>query len=173
MILMSKIHFNVKNDFDGLFFLLRLVGFLLLSSAASGIASLHFYHFGLDYPTGSGGVGGLELANLLEPVFSYVGATLIFLALLFFGVTALLDLSWLALMEILGGAAISTSLSIRNRMVRVSSYLRELYELRKSKKKRKQLIEKQVKINEGRTAPIIETVSEKKMEESKSVWIIK
>ena len=76
---------NVKNDFDGLFFLLRIVGFLLLISAASGIASLHFYDFGLDYPNGSGGVVGLELANLLEPVFSYVGATLIFLALLFLG----------------------------------------------------------------------------------------
>ena len=133
---------NVKNDFDGPLFLLRIAGFLLLVSAASGIASLHFYDFGLDYPNGSGGVIGLELANLLEPVFSYVGATLIFLALLFFGVTALLDLSWLALMELLGGAAISAGLSVRNRMARVSGYLRELYELRKSKKRRKQLIEK-------------------------------
>ena len=141
---------------------------MLLISAASGIASLHFYDFGLDYPNGSGGVIGLELANLLEPIFSYVGATLIFLALLFFfGITALLDLSWLTLMEVLGSAAISTGLSIRNRLARVSSSLRELYELRKSKKKRKQLIEKQVKINEGRVAPVIETVSEKKMEESK------
>ena len=158
---------NVKNDFDGPLFLLRIAGFLLLVSAASGIASLHFYDFGLDYPNGSGGVIGLELANLLEPVFSYVGATLIFLALLFFGVTALLDLSWLALMELLGGAAISAGLSVRNRMARVSGYLRELYELRKSKKRRKQLIEKQVKINERRVSPVIETVSEKKMEESK------
>ncbi|MFL2503533.1 MAG: DNA translocase FtsK [Candidatus Azotimanducaceae bacterium] len=158
---------NVKNDFDGPFFLLRIVGFLLLVSAASGIASLHFYDFGLDYPNGSGGVIGLELANLLEPAFSYVGATLIFLALLFFGVTALLDLSWLVLMELLGGAAISTGLSIRNRMARVSDYVSELYELRKSKKRRKQLIEKQVKINELRVSPVIETVSEKKMEESK------
>lgn len=158
---------DVKNDFDGPFFLLRIVGFLLLVSAASGIASLHFYDFGLDYPNGSGGVIGLELANLLEPVFSYVGATLIFLALLFFGVTALLDLSWLALMEFLGGAAMSTGLSVRNRMARVIGYVRELYELRKSKKRRKQLIEKQVKINERRVSPVIETVSEKKMEESK------
>ena len=158
---------NVKNDFDGPLFLLRIAGFLLLVSAASGIASLHFYDFGLDYPNGSGGVIGLELANLLEPVFSYVGATLIFLALLFFGVTALLDLSWLAFMELLGGAAISAGLSVRNRMARVSGYLRELYELRKSKKRRKQLIEKQVKINERRVSPVIETVSEKKMEESK------
>ena len=78
------------------------MGFCLLVCSASGIACLHFYEFGADYPNGSGGVIGLELTNLLEPIFSYVGATLIFLSLLFFGITALFDLSWLALMESLG-----------------------------------------------------------------------
>ena len=75
---------TVKNDFDGTFVLLRIFGFLLMICSSSGIACLHFYEFGTDYPNGSGGVVGLELADLLEPVFSYVGATLIFLALLFF-----------------------------------------------------------------------------------------
>ena len=156
-----------KNEFDGPFFLLRSFGFLILICASSGIACLHFYDFGLDYPNGSGGVVGLELANLLEPVFSYVGATLIFLALLFFGVTALFDLSWLAAMELLGGAAISVALSIQNRTMRLISYGKELYDLKKSKKRRKQLIEKQVAINERRISPVIETLSEKKTEESK------
>ena len=158
---------NIKNDFEGPFLLLRILGFLLSICAFTGIASMHFYDFGLGYPNGSGGVLGLELANLFEPIFSNVGATLIFLSVLFFGVTLLLDLSWLALMELLGSAAISLALSIQNRTVRVSGYLRELYELRKSKKRRKQLIEEQVEINERRVSPIIETISEKKMEESK------
>ena len=158
---------NVKNDFDGTFFLLRIFGFLLLICSASGIACLHFYDFGADYPNGSGGVIGIELANLLEPVFSDVGATLIFLSLLFFGVTALFDLSWLVLMEWLGGAAISVALSTQNRTARAITYVQEIYEVRKSKKRRKQMIEKQAEINERRISPVIETVSEKKLEESK------
>ncbi len=158
---------TVKNDFDGTFVLLRIFGFLLMICSSSGIACLHFYEFGTDYPNGSGGVVGLELADLLEPVFSYVGATLIFLALLFFGVTALFDLSWLALLESLGGAAISVTQAIQNRAVRTIIFFKELYKLRKSKKRRKQMIEKQVEINERRVSPVIETVSEKKSEESK------
>ena len=94
-------------------FLIKNFWVLPLVCSASGIACLHFYDFGADYPNGSGGVIGLELTNLLEPIFSYVGATLIFLSLLFFGVTALFDLSWLALMESLGGAAISFTLFIK------------------------------------------------------------
>ena len=74
---------NVKSNFDVTLLLLRIFGFCLLVCSASGIACLHFYDFGSDYPNGSGGVIGLELTNLLEPIFSYVGATLIFLSLLF------------------------------------------------------------------------------------------
>ena len=158
---------NVKSNFDVTLLLLRIFGFCLLVCSASGIACLHFYDFGSDYPNGSGGVIGLELTNLLEPIFSYVGATLIFLSLLFFGVTALFDLSWLALMESLGGAAISFTSSIKNRTVRAIIYFQELYQLKKSKKRRKQMIEKQVEINERRVSPVIETVSETKLEESK------
>ncbi|MBA59846.1 MAG: cell division protein FtsK [Gammaproteobacteria bacterium] len=158
---------NLQQDFNYPFFIFRSIGFLLTLVAGAGIASLHFYDLEVDYPNGSGGVVGMELSDLLEPVFSYVGTTLIFLSVLFFGITAFLDLSWISLMERVGGFAITGTHWFLARLKRFINFVVDQYRLSKSKKKRKERIEKQVEINERRVAPVIEPVADKMAEESK------
>lgn len=83
-------------------FLFRLTGLVLTIAAGAGLASMHFYAAGVGLREGSGGVLGMELMRLLDPAFSYVGATLMLLALFLFGITATTDLSWLSLMDATG-----------------------------------------------------------------------
>ena len=83
-------------------FVFRVLGLLLTIAAGAGIASLHFYGSGLDLRQGTGGVLGGQMVQLLEPAFSYVGATLILLASFLFGLTAFIDISWLKVMDTAG-----------------------------------------------------------------------
>ncbi|HHO68750.1 MAG TPA: DNA translocase FtsK [Gammaproteobacteria bacterium] len=81
----------------------RWSGFLLTVAAGCGLATLHF-HGGQDVmPQGAGGILGEVVGRRgLEPLFSYLGATLLLLALFLAGVTLFTGLSWLALMDLTG-----------------------------------------------------------------------
>jgi DNA segregation ATPase FtsK/SpoIIIE, S-DNA-T family len=89
-------------EFNWPLLVFRVLGLLLILMAGAGIASLHFYSAGLHLREGTGGVLGSQLVALLEPAFSYVGATLILLASFLFGLTAFMDISWLRVMDVSG-----------------------------------------------------------------------
>ena len=72
-------------DFNWPAFTFRGLGLGLTIVAGTAIAAMHFYYIGDNYQYGSGGVIGSEVADLLVPVFSYIGSTLILLAMFLFG----------------------------------------------------------------------------------------
>ena len=72
---------KTETEFSWPIFIFRGVGLFLTVGAGTAIAAMHFYSAGLAYQYGSGGVIGSEFAELLIPVFSYVGATLLLLAM--------------------------------------------------------------------------------------------
>ena len=88
-----------ESAIDWKIFGFRAVGFILTLVAGTGLAALHFYTIGMNLREGSGGILGNEIVALLEPSFSYVGATLILLASLLFALTVFLDISWLSVMD--------------------------------------------------------------------------
>jgi S-DNA-T family DNA segregation ATPase FtsK/SpoIIIE len=88
--------------FDSTLFTVRFIGLLFTIAAGTGLASLHFYVSGQTLPAGSGGILGDTLVSFLVPAFSYVGSTLLLLAVFLIGITAASNLSWLKIMDITG-----------------------------------------------------------------------
>ncbi len=83
--------------------LLRWAGFLLTLIAGSTLAAMHVSRFQLKWPSGSGGILGSSIMERMVEIFSSVGSTLFLLALFLGGVTLFTGLSWLSVMDSIGG----------------------------------------------------------------------
>ena len=160
---------ETENDFSWPIFIFRGVGLFLTVCAGTGIAAMHFYGAGLDYQYGSGGIIGSEIADLLIPVFSYVGATLILVATFLFGLTAFLGVSWLRVMDVAGSLSIEMAMRTHDTSHRVLGFIQEKREIRRSSKHRREALEKHVEKKQLRVAPIIEVPLAQKKEDSKRV----
>jgi len=76
---------------------LRTGGFILTLTASCGLAALHFSAENL--PHTGGGVLGDQVGNGLASGMSFLGATLLMLALWLAGVSLFIGVSWLAIMD--------------------------------------------------------------------------
>ena len=85
----------------------RWAGFLLTLAAGCGLATLHF-HPGF-MPSFAGGILGDLTGSGFVSVFSFVGATLLLLALFFAGITIFSNFSWLWLVDITGECTLKFS----------------------------------------------------------------
>ncbi len=81
-------------------FALRAAGFVLTLITSCGLATLHFSPESL--PHTGGGVLGAFFGNSLAGAISFLGATLLMLALWLAGVSLFAGVSWLAIMDRLG-----------------------------------------------------------------------
>lgn len=104
---------------------IRWGGFLLTLCAGCGLASLHFLPGFL--PTEAGGVLGNLIGNAFVLAFSYVGTTLLLLALFLAGVTIFSSLSWLRVVESTG----KVSVLLFEYVLRQAQILIALYHQRK------------------------------------------
>src|SRR5688572_2782415 len=83
----------------------RGIGFLLTLATSCGLASLHFT---IDsYPSSAGGVLGSLVGEGLESGLSFLGATLMLLALWLAGVSLFVGLSWIEVMDRVGRATLN------------------------------------------------------------------
>ena len=83
---------------------IRWAGFVIVVVSGCGLATLHFTPGAL--PLNAGGVMGELMGNGLLDAFSFVGTTLLLLALFLAGITLFTGLSWLALMDLIGHGCI-------------------------------------------------------------------
>jgi S-DNA-T family DNA segregation ATPase FtsK/SpoIIIE len=93
---------------------IRFTGFVLTLATSAGLATLHFS--APHYPNTAGGIVGELVGRELERGFSFLGATLLLLGLWFAGVSLFAGVSWLAVMDGLGGAILATDAWIRARL---------------------------------------------------------
>jgi S-DNA-T family DNA segregation ATPase FtsK/SpoIIIE len=91
---------NDKGEADYHILGIRWGGFLLTLVAGCGLSSLHFDQSFL--PSDAGGVLGNLVATAFVLAFSYVGTTLLLLALFFAGITIFTSLSWLKVIDSTG-----------------------------------------------------------------------
>ena len=84
-------------------FYLALIGFLILLFSSSALEGLRMQALHLALPFGPGGMAGKSLSGPLAQIFGMTGATLALLIAMAVGFTLFTGLSWLALMEKLGG----------------------------------------------------------------------
>ncbi len=147
-----------KNEmgFSWTIFFFRTFGLVLTLVAGAGIAALHFYGTGSHLRQGSGGIIGLELSEVMVPIFSYIGATLILLSVFLFGLTAFADISWLGVMDGTGRLTIRGARFISLNWHRMMMRRIQKAEVKQSTRARREALERHVEQNQQRPPLVIE-----------------
>ena len=101
---------------------LRLLGFVGFLVAGSALAFLHLGS-APGLPAGPGGILGQQAGELLMRGFGFLGASLLLLAVFLVGITLATGLSWFALMDRTGRAAMRVAAWARVRMKRTPELL--------------------------------------------------
>jgi len=144
------------HPFDVRGFALRVSGFLLTLLSGCGLASLHEVGGLSPLPVNAGGILGDYVATNMASAFSFLGATLLLLALFLSGVTLFTHLSWLWLMDSVGALTLRALHRVRAGVTR----LLERIEERRARKQHQQqfasTVEKHRAKEAKRTPPVIQ-----------------
>ncbi len=138
--------------FDAWHLGLRVTGFILTLVAGAGLATLHVQQPDLQLPLNPGGILGQVVGNSLESAFSFLGATLLQLALFLAGITLFTGLSWFWLMDVTGRYTILLVFYIRHQFIT----LRERLAGRRARKERTETVEIAKRRTSKRKPPVIE-----------------
>jgi len=130
----------------------RGAGFVLTLITSCGLATLHFS--GAGYPSTAGGILGSMVATGLEAALSFLGATLLLLALWLAGVSLFAGVSWIDIMDRTGRATLTGLEWLRTRFASA----RDLRAGREVKEARKEVVREQKERVARRTPPKIEPV---------------
>jgi len=135
---------------------LRWAGFFLTLMSGCALATLHMGDFGLGLPEGPGGVLGQWVQSGLVEVFSATGATLFLSALFLAGVTIFTGVSWLTVMDWVGGLVLLFVDKVMAVLRRLMERRQEHEEAGRLKKERTQALVEERKKAEVRVPPRIE-----------------
>ena len=133
----------------------RGAGFLLTLLTSCGLASLHFDAD--SYPNSAGGVLGTMVGGGLEAALSFLGATLLLLALWLAGVSLFAGLSWITIMDRVGRGTLTGFEWLRGKIENA----REIRAGREEKEARSEVIREEQKRVASRPPPKIEPVAQK------------
>ncbi|MBI1421829.1 MAG: cell division protein FtsK [Gammaproteobacteria bacterium] len=141
---------------------LRGIGFIFTLGTSCGLASLYDHNAASQLPQNvtAGGILGELVKSGMTYAFSELGATLLLLALFFSGFTLFTNLSWLKLMDVVGGATLRTLGWFRERSVALFDRMRDRQHLPAEdepslKENLKQQKEKIIKRPPPRIEPVI------------------
>ncbi len=132
--------------FDPILLCLRTVGLILVMVAGTGLAAMNYDVSLSGLPFSNGGLLGASVAGGVEGAFSYVGGTLLLLAVFLFGLTIFTDLSWLALMDRLGALTLEGIDRAQVWIRKKHRVLEEKRQVEKAQKVRRVAIEKQAAV---------------------------
>ncbi|HHC72165.1 MAG TPA: DNA translocase FtsK, partial [Thiotrichales bacterium] len=133
-------------------FAVRGVGLLLTLLGGGGLATLHFTADPARLPEASaGGVTGSLMGGMMVETFGLLGGTLLLLVIFLTGLTLFAHISWLSLMDTIGGFTLGTLVRLRDgvrglREVRAGRRARQEREQTLKTEKKKRARRKPVKI---------------------------
>ncbi len=135
---------------------LRWLGFLITLGSGCALAAMYVSQFNVMMPVGagSGGILGAFLQAELVSIFSQTGSTLLLLALFLSGFTLFTGVSWLQVMDLLGGV----TLKLVAWLMKFKWRSAEAQAGREAKRKRAELVKEDKKRVESRTPVRIEPV---------------
>ncbi|TDJ44529.1 MAG: DNA translocase FtsK [Gammaproteobacteria bacterium] len=131
---------------------LRFAGFLVCLGTSCGLATLHFFQPAL--PQSAGGALGEVIGLSLGVALGSLGATLLLLSLWLASVSLFTGISWLAVMDRIGGGVLTALDRVRG----VALALRERQIARQAQEQRQQVVKRQRQDTAHRKAPRIEPV---------------
>ncbi len=132
----------------------RWVGFVVTLAAGCALAAMHFSDGGLSLSQGSGGILGRAIEGGMVSVVSDAGSSLLLLTLFLVGFTLFTGVSWLVVMDWIGGMTL-------NGYRRFRSLLAEIPERRRAwamRQERAEVVKVEKKRAEKRTPPRVEPV---------------
>ncbi len=133
----------------------RAVGFVLTLITSCGLASLHFTV--APYPSSAGGVLGSFTAQGLEAGLSFLGATLLLLALWLAGVSLFAGVSWIEIMDRTGRVTLNALGWLSGRITSA----RQIKAGREVKEARSEVVREEQRRVASRPPPKIEPVVHK------------
>ncbi|TXS93144.1 DNA translocase FtsK [Parahaliea aestuarii] len=140
--------------FDWVTFGIRALGLVLVMMAGTALAAMNDSgQSGL--PQGAGGILGQAIGDAFTAAFSAIGSRLILLAVFLFGMTIFTDLSWLGLMDRLGGWTLKIVRASYGRVTGLIDRTRDRRAREKALELRKQQIEEHVSESKKRKPPKI------------------
>ena len=122
---------------NGMMLTLRFIGLVLCLVCGDALLTLHM-DGQADMPSSEGGIIGRQTVEVILPLLSFHGTTLVLSALLLFGVTLLTDLSWFALMDGVGHYTLKLLSLLKGVALKLQAYLQGLEEKRALAKARKE-----------------------------------
>jgi len=108
---------------------LHVLGFVMVMTAGTGLATLYFDQYQGNLPESSGGILGQSMATGFVSAFNISGSTLLLLAMFLIGMTVFTGISWLKLMDAIGRGVLWV---INALMSRVRNYQQEQEEKKNS-----------------------------------------
>lgn len=110
---------EIERNGHGKLFILRVLGFLLIILATTGIASLQVPPVYQFLPFSAGGVVGDALSSTLTDMFNTIGASLLLYTTLLIGITLFTGLSWMAIADAVGAKVMGFWRAVLSRLGRV------------------------------------------------------
>ncbi len=149
----------LESEFSWSLFGLKSSGFILLVISACGLATLHF-NITAELPSAGGVVGSL-VADLSIPVLATLGSTLLLLAVFLFGLTIVVTISWLAVIDRLGVVTISFVSMVTLKIQKWMEARKQERATREHLESRKKVLDVHIEKQRKRVPPKIKTPIEK------------
>ena len=143
---------QLSKSFDAWHLGLRITGFLLTLGAGAGLATLHVQQPELVLPLSPGGILGDVIGEGLVGTFSFLGATILQLAIFLAGITLFTGLSWFWLMDVTGEYTLRGFSFVRVQLLRLKTYIKG----RQARQQRSDSFESVKQKKAKRKPPVIE-----------------
>lgn len=143
--------------FDPLLVSAKFVGLILLMVAGCGIVVTQG---GVDHgslPFSGGGLLGLKSAAAVDANFGYVGGLVLFMAILLFGLTIFMEISWFAVMDYIGAQVLRLTAHLKGVITRHRNRQEEKRQAKSAIESRRELVKKEKKKEAKRKPPKIST----------------
>ena len=154
------------NNVNPFWLLAKFVGLLLIFVSVCGLFDINVAASG-DLPAGPGGMLGLVTGSFAEAALNVLGARLVLIALFLFSFTVFTNISWLKLMDQLGGLVINAVARVRKFFADRKARKQQQEAIVEKKREREVVIKKHVETVKAK--PKIEITKPKKPEQGKKV----
>ena len=134
---------------------LRLVGFILVMVAGTGLAAMNYGSEISDLPYSHGGLLGASVSVAVDGAFSYTGGTLLLIAVFLFGMTIFTDLSWLALMDEIGRITLLLISKLQEKWLHFQRRRHEKKLASEAQQHRREVVAQHAKVEAKRIPPVI------------------
>lgn len=134
---------------------LRLVGFILVMVAGTGLAAMNYGSEVSDLPYSHGGLLGASVSVAVDGAFSYTGGTLLLIAVFLFGMTIFTDLSWLALMDEIGRITLLLISKMQEKWLHLQRRRHEKKLASEAQQHRREVVAQHAKVEAKRIPPVI------------------